>query len=508
MNAPGRVSLVGAGPGDPGLITVKALECIRRADVLVYDRLVNETLLRHAGSDCELVYVGKQPDNHVMSQSEINGLLAARAKTGKYVVRLKGGDPFIFGRGGEEAEALASESIPFDVVPGVSSASAAPAYAGIPLTHRDMSSSLAIVTGHEDPSKPSSAVDWAKLATATDTLIILMGVANLPDIAQLLMEHGRSHDTPVALVRWGTTSNQETLEGTLSDIARRVAETGFSAPAVIIVGDVVRLRDRLNWFDAWPLLGKRVLVTRSRKQASAISALLADKGAQVIELPALEVRQDQDNRNAIDAAIDRLAGYNWAVFTSVNGVECFLDALDSRDLNGSSLGHLKLAAIGPATAAALESRGLRVDLVPDEYVAETLVEHFKDKNIEGQRFLLPRAVGARAVLVKGLTALGAVVDEVPAYRAELPSQAAIDARYTLINEGVDIATFASSSTVRNLAHILNGTLDSLKNSCIACIGPVTADTAKELGLRVDVVASEHTIPGLVGAIVDHVRSAT
>ena len=508
MSALGRVSLVGAGPGDPGLITVKALECIRRADVVVYDRLVNKTLLDHARPDCELVYVGKQPGKQVASQPEINDLLASRAKAGKYVVRLKSGDPFIFGRGGEEAEALAAENVPFEVVPGVSSVSAVPAYAGIPVTHRDVSSSLAIVTGHEDPSKPNSAVDWARLATATDTIVILMGVSNLSNIVGMLMKHGRSPDTPVALVRWGTTSNQETLEGTLSDVSRKVAETGFSAPAVAIVGDVVRLRDRLNWLDAWPLLGKRVLVTRSRKQASTLSALLAGKGAQVIELPALEIRQDQGNRSAIDGAIDRLAGYKWAVFTSVNGVELFLEALNSRDLDGDSLRHLRLAAIGPATAAALESKDLKVDLIPEEYVAETLVEQFKDENIEGQRLLLPRAAGARAVLVDGLTALGAIVDEVPAYRAELPLQAAIDARDTLINEGVDVATFASSSTVRNLAHILNGTLDSLHRACIACIGPVTAATAKELGLRVDVVASEHTIPGLVDAIVDHLRSAT
>ncbi|MFQ5872865.1 MAG: uroporphyrinogen-III C-methyltransferase [Dehalococcoidia bacterium] len=508
MSTKGRVSLVGAGPGDPGLITVKALECIKRADVIVYDRLVNITLLDQARPDCDLVFVGKGPGRHGLRQQEINSLLVDRAKEGKYVVRLKGGDPFLFGRGGEEAEALVREGIPFDVVPGVSSVTAVPAYAGIPVTHRRLSSSLAVITGHEDPAKGESSIDWKRLARATDTLVVLMGMGNLATMVQQLLENGREPDTPIALIRWGTTAQQETVEGTLESIIGLVEERGFKPPAVAVMGDVVGLRKELNWYEDRPLFGKRVLVTRSRKQASALSTLLTREGADVIELPALEVHQTEDNIAALDRAIDGLREYQWAVFTSVNGVDSFFERLEARELSAGSLAGLKLVAIGLATAQALEVKGLNVDFVPQEYLAEAMVDEFRKRDIQGERFLLPRAEEARPMLVEGLRELGALVDEAPAYRAKPPSRPAARAMERLKSGQVDIATFASSSTVRNLAQMLNGSVEALKGACVACIGPITAATARELGLEVDVVAQEHTIPGLVEAIVQHVRSRT
>ena len=506
MTRKGRVSLVGAGPGDPGLITVKALNCIERADVTVYDRLLNPTLLDRASPECESIYVGKGPGHASLAQEEINTLLVSKAKEGKYVVRLKGGDPFVFGRGGEEAEALVKEDIPFDVVPGVSSATAVPAYAGIPITHRGLSSSVVIVTGHEDPTKPDSSVDWEKLACAADTLVILMGMGNLSTIVEQLIKNGRPPETPTALIKWGTTAQQETMQGTLADIIDRAEENGLSPPVVVVIGKVVDLRRELNWYEDRPLFGKRVLVTRSRKQASALSALLALEGADVVELPALEIQQTKENIAAVDRSLDRLGEYQWAVFTSVNGVETFLERLQARGLDVASLADLKLCAIGPATALALEERGLKVDFVPVEYVAEAIVEGFHERDVRGSRFLLPRAEETRPVLIEGLNKLGVTVDEVSAYRTQPPSQAAAKAIERLANEGVDIVTFASSSTVRNLVQMLNGSLESLSSACIACIGPITAATVRDMGLKVDVIAPEHTIPGLVEAIIQHVRS--
>ena len=506
MMRSGRVSLVGAGPGDPGLITVRALECIKEADVIVYDRLVNSTLLDHARADCQVIFVGKGPGAHTMSQDEINDLLVARAKEGAYVVRLKGGDPFVFGRGGEEAEAIAREGIPFDIVPGVSSATAVPAYAGIPVTHRDYSSSVTVVTGHEDPLKGLSYVDWDKVATGADTLVVLMGLGNLSAIIEQLLKNGRSTDTPIALIRWGTTAEQETLEGTLGAIVSLVEEKEFSPPVVAVIGDVVGLRKNLDWYESRPLFGKRVLVTRSRKQASILTAHLAREGADVIELPAIEIQQTDGNVRALDSAIARLGEYQWAVFTSVNGVQAFFDRLEARGLDTGTLNGMSICAIGPATAAAIQDRGLDVELVPKTYVAESILEELKGRDVRGSRFLLPRAEEARSVLVQGLRDLGALVDEAPAYRSLPPTRPAVQAMKRLTSGEVDIATFASSSTVKNLVQMLDGSLEPLNGACIACIGPITAETAKDLGLEVDVVASEHTIPGLVEAIVRHVRS--
>jgi uroporphyrinogen III methyltransferase/synthase len=495
----GIVYLVGAGPGDPGLITVRGLACLQKAEVVVCDRLVNQRLLEHAPSGCEIIDVGKTPQKHPIPQREINALLIDRARAGKVVVRLKGGDPFLFGRGGEEAEALAEAGIPFQVVPGITSAIAVPAYAGIPVTHRDFTSTFAVVTGHEDLSKDSSDIDWAKLATGAGTLVFLMAIGNLPAIVAKLMEHGRDPQTPVAVIRWGTEPRQETVTGTLVDIVQRVREAGLQPPAVTVVGDVVRLREKLRWFDTMPLFGKRVLVTRARSQASALSQRLRELGAEPVELPAIAIVPPSD-WSKLDQALDKLSSYDWVIFTSANGVQTVAERLRAL---GGDLGLLdgpRVAAIGPATAQALQDHGLRVDFVPPVYVAEEIAAGIGD--VRGQRVLLPRADKARPALAQDLRRKGALVDEVVAYRTT-PSISG-DLRAILGNGKIDIVTFTSSSTVKNLAAALGkgSAGEALNGMLVACIGPVTARTAQELGIHVDVVAPEHTIRGLVDAIVD------
>jgi uroporphyrinogen III methyltransferase/synthase len=501
----GKVYLVGAGPGDPGLITVTGLERIRAADVIVYDRLVSPRLLEHARTDAELVYVGKTPDSgQTHDQASINQALIDKAREGRTVVRLKGGDPFVFGRGAEEAEALREAGIPFEVVPGVTSAVAVPAYAGIPVTHRGIASSFAVITGHEEPGKPESAIDWPNLAKAVDTLVFLMGVRNLPDIVAQLTANGRSADTPVAVVQWGTTPEQRTVTGTLADIAERVAEAGLTPPAITIVGEVVRLRETIAWFENRPLFGKRVLVTRTRRQASALSRLLADEGAIPIELPSIEIEPIED-RERVDAAMAAMRDYAWVGFTSANAVELFFEHLGERGLDARAFAGARIFAIGPATATVLAEHGLRADVVPGEYVAEAVVEAMTPHIRPGDRVLLPRAEAARAELVTGLEALGATIDEVPIYRAAVPTDASPEVLADIRAGRIDIATFTSSSTVRNLVAML-GEADALTGEgrpLIACIGPITAETARELGLKVDVTASEYTIEGLVAALRDH-----
>ena len=497
---PGIVYLVGGGPGDPGLITVRGLDCIRRADVLVYDRLIGEPLLDEARPDCERIYVGKQASRHALRQDEINTLLVERCRAGQVVTRLKGGDPFVFGRGGEEAESLAAAGLPFEVVPGVTSAIAAPAYAGIPVTHRALTSSVHIITGHEDPTKAKSRLAWGRIAPGDDTLVFLMGMERLGAIAGQLVEHGRPAETPVALVQWGTTPRQRTLTGTLADIAARAAEAGFEAPAVIVVGEVVRLRERLAWFDRRPLFGKRVLVTRARAQASALSERLTALGAVPIELPAIRILPPEDG-GPLDAAVGRLASYDWTIFTSVNGVASVFDRLATQGWDARAFAGGRVCAIGPATAEALAARGLRADRLPAEAVAEGILASFADEDLAGRCFLLIQGDLARDDLGAGLAARGAAVDAVVAYRT-VPETEADPATLRLVRAGaIDIVTLTSSSTARNLVAALGGDLSGLERSLIAAIGPITAETARELGLRVGVVAAEHTIPGLVAALV-------
>lgn len=499
QRAAGIVYLVGGGPGDPGLITVHGLDRIRRANVLVYDRLVAETLLAEAHPDCERVYVGKQASRHALRQEEINELLVARCRAGQVVTRLKGGDPFVFGRGGEEAAALAAAGLPFEVVPGVTSAVAAPAYAGIPVTHRALTSSVHIITGHEDPTKVESRLRWEHIAPGDDTLVFLMGVERLDAIANQLVAHGRPATTPVAVVQWGTWPRQRTVTGSLADIAARVAAAGLEAPAVTVVGEVVRLRESLAWFDRRPLFGKRVLVTRARAQASALSDRLTTLGAIAIELPTIRIVPGDDG--PLDAALTRLASVDWVIFASVNGVARVFERLDATGRDARVFGPCRLCAIGPATAAALAERGLRADRVPPEAVAESILAAFEADDLTGRRVLLPQGDQARDTLAAGLVARGAIVEAIVAYRTT--SETDVDpATLRLVRDGaIDAVTLTSSSTARNLVVALGGDLTGLERAVIAAIGPITAQTAVELGLPVTVTAAEHTIPGLVDALV-------
>lgn len=520
----GKVYLIGAGPGNPKLITLKGMECIKEADVVVYDYLANPRLLAFAKPDAGMIYVGKSGRAHTMEQEDINRLLVNKAKEGNVVARLKGGDPLVFGRGGEEALALAENDILFEFVPGISSAYAVPAYAGIPVTHRGISSSVAFITGHEDPTKPDSDIDWEKLAGGVGTLVFLMGVKNLPLIAGKLMEHGRPSDTPVALIRWGTTPNQETITGTLKNITEKVKVANFKPPAITIVGDVVSLREKLKWFENKPLFGKKVIVTRSRNQSSELVEALENLGAEATEFPTIKIISPQsydelDNAikkilnsrllsgrrpsEVVDPTPDSPLSYDWIIFTSVNGVSSFLDRLyylgsDVRDLKG-----IKLAAIGPATAGKLKELGLKIDYIPSNYKAESVIEGFKDKGVKGAKILIPRAKVAREILPDKLREFGAQVDVVTAYQTIIDGSYADKIREMLEKEEIDIVTFTSSSTVKNFVEILKDVdlKKVLKNVTVAGIGPITSKTAEELGLKVDISAKEYTIKGLVEAIV-------
>jgi uroporphyrinogen III methyltransferase/synthase len=495
----GKVYLVGAGPGDPGLITQKGIQCLKEADVVVYDNLLDKHLLEQAPAESEKIYVGKKAGEHTKTQSDINQLLVDKAKEGKIVVRLKGGDPFVLGRGGEEAETLAGEGISYEVVPGITSAVSVPAYAGIPVTHRALASSFAVITGHEDPNKESSSIAWKKLATGVDTLVFLMGMHNLPAIIAKLTEHGRPADTPVAVIKDGTSSRQITVTGTLANITDRLKEKQLSAPAVIVVGEVVNLREKLAWFDKRPLFTKRVLVTRSRHQASALSKFLAKRGAQPIELPAIDVQPIIDNTE-LDEAINNMGSYQWVLFTSVNGVEAFYKRLNDLKLDSRAFGGKKVGAIGSATAKALEARGIMPDFIPDVFTSEGIIAGLKSQNINGQRFLLPRADIADKELISGLGRLGAEVKEVAVYRTVPATDSIAEARQILLAGDIDVITFTSSSTVTSLLAAFPEGLPKINSCKIACIGPKTAATAAGAGLKIDIMADEQTIPGLVNAI--------
>ncbi|MEJ5299803.1 MAG: uroporphyrinogen-III C-methyltransferase [Thermodesulforhabdaceae bacterium] len=499
----GKVYLVGAGPGDPGLITVKAQNLIAKADVIVYDYLANESLLSLAKPEAEKIYVGKKAGAHTLSQAEINQLLIDKGRN-SVVVRLKGGDPFVFGRGGEEAQALASAGIPYEVVPGVTAAVAVPAYAGIPLSHRDITASMTFVTGHEKEGQEDSKINWEALAKLGGTLVFFMGVKNISLIASRLIDNGLSPQTPAAVIRWGTTPQQKTVCGVLGNIASRVAEENITPPAIIVVGDVVQLREELNWFEKKPLFGKTVVVTRTRTQASRLVELLSEYGASCIEFPTIAI-EPPPSWDDLDRAIDELSRYDWVIFTSVNGVENFFARVWERGGDVRSLTGVSVAAIGPETAKAVENRGIRVDFVPKSYRAEDLAEGFPESVIRGKRVLIPRAMEAREILPQILEDRGAYVAVVSAYRTVMPSNESSEKLAQAIKDGiVDCLTFTSSSTVRNFVKMIGPFLniEDLNKSVVACIGPVTAQTAQELGLSVNVVASSYTIEGLVESIVD------
>jgi len=510
MNSPnGKVYLVGAGPGDPGLLTIRGLDCIRKADVLIYDYLASPALLEYASDAAERIYVGKKGGDHTLTQEEINALLLEKARAGNIVTRLKGGDPFIFGRGGEEAEVLVDARVAFEIVPGVTSAIAAPAYAGIPLTHRSHTATVAFVTGHEDPTKESSGIHWSSLARGIGTVVFLMGVKNLPHIVAQLMDHGKAADTPVALVRWGTTARQQTVSGTLENICRRVKEAGLKAPAIIVVGTVVSLREQLAWFERKPLLGRRILVTRARAQASDLVKRLTELGAECLEFPTIEV-VPPESWTPLDRALDRLAEYHWLVFTSVNGVAYFFKRLFERGLDSRALGHLKTACIGPATAANLRQFGVNTDVLPESYRAESVVSAFANIAIEGCRVLLPRAAAARPVLPVELERMGAAVDEIAVYRTLAVTGDQNELIAELEAHAADLITFTSSSTVQNFKKLLpdHRFVELIANLKTASIGPITSDTARELGFRIDIEADAYTIDGLVDAIVEYFHPGT
>jgi uroporphyrinogen III methyltransferase/synthase len=495
----GTVYLIGAGPGDSGLMTVKGLGLLQQADVVVYDRLVDEGLLSNVRRDAELIYVGKSSGSHTVKQDDINSILVAKAKEGKSVVRLKGGDPMVLGRGGEEAEYLVENKTPFEVVPGVTSAIAVPEYAGIPITHRGLASSFAVVTGHEDPSKEGSSVEWGELASAADTLVCLMGMGNLENIVAALIEGGRPPDTPVALICDGTTPRQRTVVGTLSTIVKRAERAKLKPPVVIVVGKVVNLRERLAWFDKQPLFGKRVLVTRSRAQASVLSRMLAERGAEAVELAVIEIKELADT-SELDEAVAHLRDYHWVLFTSVNGVEAVWRRMRAMGLDARCFGSAKIGAIGPATAERLQELGLYPDFISQEYTSESILEGMAQLGVSGCRILLPRSDIAPRDLSEGLTRLGAEPLEVAAYRTVVPDEVAPEGKRRLLAGDIDVITFASSSTVANLVTLLDGNVEIINKAKVACIGPATASAAEKAGIRVDIMAQEHTIPGLVAAM--------
>ena len=497
----GYVYLVGAGPGDPKLITIKGLECIKKAEVLVYDRLASPRLLSYARPDAEMIYAGKSPVRHTLKQDEINSLLLEKAKEGKVVTRLKGGDPYVFGRGGEEAEVLQENGIPFEVVPGITSGIAVPAYAGIPVTHRDHNSSLAIITGNEDPTKEDTSIDWSRIATGCGTLVFYMGMSNLPHIVERLTANGLSADTPVAVIRWGTRPEQQTVTATLTDIVEKARAAKMGHPSIIVVGEVVSLRDKLKWFEAKPLFGKRVLVTRSRSQASVFAEKIENLGGEPWEFPTIEIT-DPDDFGPLDQAIDTLAQYNWLVLTSVNGVQRFFDRMRFRKKDVRALNGVKICAIGPQTRAEIEKYGIFCEFMPEEFVAEAIIEGFKGEDLTGKKVLLPRADIARKVLPETLQKMGAAVTAVVAYKTVTGGGDAEKLKELLAEKRIHIITFTSSSTVKNFVKKLDAPnlSELLQGTVIACIGPITSEAAREAGLKVDIEAREYTIDGLIEAI--------
>lgn len=500
----GKVYLIGAGPGDYRLLTLKACDCLKQADTVVYDRLADARILQYAPQDAEYIYVGKASSQHTMTQDKICQLLVDLAKEGKTVVRLKGGDPFVFGRGGEEALLLQENDLPFEIVPGVTSAISVPAYAGIPVTHRGIAASFAVVTGHEDPTKDNSDINWQQLATATDTVVFLMGVANLPKITAKLMENGRSGDTPVAIIRWGTKAQQQVWASTVAEVAEMAKREQIKPPCIFLVGNVVKLREKLAWFDnpqLKPLFGKRILVTRSRAQASRLTAGLEDLGADCLEAPAIRIQPPADNYAALDKAIGSLADFDWIIYTSANGVEHFFSRLSEAGLDSRSLCDKKICAIGSATAQALEKHGIKADIVPKEYRAEGILSAMYGKLKEGDKVLLPRAAEARSILPEELKRQGADVVVATAYETVAGEADGMALSEELANGSIDAVTFTSSSTVKNLLKLLGDNApELLKNVKIAAIGPITAETCKQNGLQVTVQAQEYTIDGLIQAV--------
>lgn len=502
----GIVHLVGAGPGDPGLITLRGVECLKNADVVIYDYLANEQLLNHAPPAAELIYAGKIGGRHNQDQQEINELLVQKGLAGLRVVRLKGGDPFVFGRGGEECEALVAAGIPFEIVPGVTAALGAAAYSGIPLTHRNFTASVAFVTGQEGRNKDESDIDWERLSLGSGTVVFYMGVTNLRHNMQKMVAHGRSPKTAVALVRWATTHNQQTLIGTVEDIADKAEKTGFKPPAITIVGDVVSLHNKLRWFDNRPLSGREIIVTRAADQAGEFSTMLSEKGALVHECPTIEL-VEADDWHDLDEAISQLSAFDWLILTSVNAVQFFFQRLSHLEHDSRALSSCRICAVGPKTAASLKSYGIVPDLIPGDYKAEGVVAEFSRIDLTDKRILFPHADRARDLIPLELTKLGADVLTPIAYRNVMPERLNPETIFALEKRSVDCITFTSSSTVRNLAAMLGDDrlVDMLKGVTVASIGPITTKTCHELGLKVDIEPTRYTLEALVTALEDYFK---
>jgi uroporphyrinogen III methyltransferase/synthase len=500
---PGKVYLVGAGPGDPGLLTLRGKEVLSKGDVVIYDRLANPRLLDFAPQGSEFVYVGKRMGCHAVTQDEINRLIVEHALRGKMVVRLKGGDPFIFGRGGEEAAFCREHNIPFELVPGVSSAIAAPAYAGIPLTHRSHTASVTIVTGHRMFDANETDVDWEGLANGVGTLVFLMGMKNLPHIVSRLVEGGRPSDSPVAAIQWGTTPMQKTVTGTLGDIEKKVKKAGLKPPSVIVIGDVVSLKDRLEWFEKKPLFGKKIVITRARHQAGSLVKLLEKKGAICIEFPCIDISMPFD-LSPLDSALLRLASYDWVIFGSVNAVRFFFKRLDDLDLDARALSQTKIAVAGSGTSHCLSGFFLKADMIPKRFQAEGLIDKFRELDMAGKKILIPGASIARKVLPKELSLMGAQVDKVTVYETKMAGPPPEVLKY-LEEHFVDMVTFTSSSTVKNFLKILPPSLKSklLSQTKMACIGPVTSETLEASGASTDIMPERATIEDLVKAIEEY-----
>ncbi len=494
--------LVGAGPGDLGLVTLRAKECIELADVLVYDALSSPELLRWTKPGCEKIHVGKRARDHAMPQDQINALIVEKTKAGKSVVRLKGGDPMIFGRGGEEAAELAAAGVHFEIVPGISSTIAGPTYAGIPVTHRDHCTQLTIFTGHEDPTKGFSSIDFAQLAKAPGTKVFVMGVSRLREIAAAFIDNGADPKTPIALTRWATTAQQSTIEGTLATIADIADNAKFASPAVAVIGGVVTERKRLNWFEKRPLFGKRIVVTRTREQAGELSKSLRDLGADVIELPTIRIEHPDDHLGFAEM-VTAAHEYDWIVFTSPNGVERFFDAFYTAYPDARCLGDAKLAAIGTGTAKKIQEYRFAVDLIPERFVAEGLIEAFKKENVENLTMLWVKAAESREVVGDGLAAMGAIVDECIAYRTVPETEDPTGARARLTEEGADLITFTSGSTVD---HFFNLGIPWPAGCVAGSIGPITSEVLRKHDQPPAFEASKHDIPGLTAAILKYFKA--
>ena len=493
----GKCYLVGAGPGDPGLLTVKGRACLEKADVLIYDALSSSEFLQWTPKDCEKIFAGKRAADHAIPQEEINALIVEKAKEGKTVVRLKGGDPMIFGRGGEEAAELAEAGVPFEIVPGISSAIGGPAYAGIPVTHRDHCSQLTLFTGHEDPTKDESSLDYAHLAATPGTKVFLMGVARMREITAELIKHGADPETPMALVRWATTSRQETLVGTLGTISDLVERKKFKSPAVAIIGDVVKEREKISWFEDRPLLGKRVVVTRTREQAGELSERLRDLGAEVIELPTIRI-EHPDDMPAFAESVTHAHNYDWLIFTSPNGVQRFFDAFFLAYKDARSLGGGRIAAIGPATAKKIAEYRFTTDLLPEKFVAEGLVAALKKEQVENQTMLWIKAEETRDLVSDELTKAGAIVDQCIAYQTVPETADPTGAAALFEEEGADFVTFTSASTVTNF---LAMGLTWPEGCQTASIGPITSQALQAKGMEVGIEATKSDLDSLVEAIV-------